>query len=197
MFMKRMAALMVMSLVLMAGMAYSADVSMKISGPGAVDATTIKAGQKVTFDVYITNEIERRGLSIGFKFYSPDSTIKSISHPADSGKGMDNTKGDVKSWGPYAGSKTFDVLNAAVTDNWDGTLPDVMGFMAHIMYKKYMPHENMKAYSMDVIVPNAGTLAVDSSFFEPGGNWMMVTEATEPEPHRPTWNGPYTFKVVK
>ncbi len=183
-------------LLLGASAAFSATVSMKISGPGKVNDSTIKAGEKVSFDVYITNEVDRQGLSVGFKFYSPDSTIKAIVHPADSGKGMENTKGDVKAYGQYEGHKMFDIMNAAVTENWDGQLPDVLGFMAHIMKKVYTKHDDMKAYSMDVVVPTAGTLVVDSSFFGSGGVWMMVTEPTM-DPHYPTWKGPYTFKVVK
>jgi hypothetical protein len=196
MFTKRIAVLAVLMLVLSAGMALSATVSMKISGPGKVNDSTIKAGEKVSFDVYIMNEIDRKGLSVGFKFFSPDSSIKQIKHPADSGKGMENTAGDVKSWGPYNGHDMFDLLNSAVSDDWDGKLPDNMGFMTHIMKKTYLKLDNMKAYSMDVIVPNPGTLVVDSSFFGSGGVWMMVTEATM-EPHIPEWKGPYKFKVVK
>jgi hypothetical protein len=183
-------------LMLSASAVFSATVSMKISGPGKVNDSTIKAGEKVSFDVYIANEIERQGISVGFKFFSPDSSIKSITHPADSGNGMDNTNGDVKSFGPYKGSAMFDIMNAAVSDNWDGQLPDVLGFMGHIMKKTYAKHDEMKAYSMDVIVPNSGTLVVDSSFFGSGGVWMMVTEPTQ-EPHWPAWKGPYKFKVVK
>ena len=183
-------------LVFSVSAASSATVSMKISGPGKVNDSTIKAGQKVSFDVYIVNEIDRQCLSVGFKFFSPDSSIKSITHPADSGKGMENTKGDVKAFGPYKGSEMFDIMNSAVSDNWDGQLPDVLGFMAHILKKKYVKHEEMKAYSIDVVVPNPGTLVVDSSFFGSGGVWMMVTEPTQ-EPHCPSWKGPYKFKVVK
>ncbi len=196
MFTKRIAVMTALALMLAAGMVYSADVSMKISGPGRVDDTTIKAGQKVTFDVYITNEIDRQGLSVGFKFFSPDSSIKEIKHPADSGKGMENTAGDAKAYGPYEGHTTFDIMNAFVTDNWDGQLPDVAGFMAHIMKKVYKAHETTKAYSIDLVVPTPGTLAVDSSFFGAGGVWMMVTDP-QMEPHQPAWKGPYTFKVVK
>ncbi len=195
MFTKRIAVMTALALMLAAGMVYSADVSMKISGPGKVNDSTIKAGEKVSFDVYISNEIDRQGLSVGFKWYSPDSTIKEIKHPADSGKGMENTNGDAKAYGPYEGHTTFDIMNAFVSEDWDGKLPDVAGFMAHIMKKSYKAHETMKAYSIDVIVPTPGTLAVDSSFFGTGGRWLMMTSPTSE--HTPSWKGPYTFKVVK
>jgi hypothetical protein len=39
-------------------MAASTDVTLKVSGPGAVDASTIKAGQPVSFDFYFANNAD-------------------------------------------------------------------------------------------------------------------------------------------
>lgn len=186
--------------VIFAATAMSSTVSIKLSGAGKVNDSTIKAGQKVSLDIYFDNEVPRMGLSLGFRIFSPDKSITTILHPADSGNGIEDSKGgvrgDIKGYNGFEDKAIFNLLNKAVITNWDGKLPDTMGIMTMVFGKIWKPQPVQKCYSIDIIVPTAGLIAVDSSFFPPGGRWMMVTEANKPE-HFPTWKGPYKYKVVK
>lgn len=180
------AALLVFSVV----SALASSVSMKISGPGAVDETTIKVGEKVTFDVYIENDGEYTFLNLGFKMTSPD--IKTVEHPADSGNGR-NARGDVKAFNGFEDASIFDMGGLHIVEkDWDGTMPELLGFGGLCVHNKYMPHENQKNMSFDLIFTEPGTFVVDSSFFPPMGIWMFAAPK-----HFPEWAGPYEFKVVK
>ena len=164
-------------------------ITMKLTGPGAVNDTTIKAGEKVALELHMSNKKPRRGISIGFKFTSPD--IKKIIHPADSGNGL-NKAGDVKGYNGWENKSVFDLTGVlAAEKDWDGMLPDTLGFGALVVKNTYEPHEMMKTLSIDLIVPTAGTLTIDSTFFPPGGNWQYGLGG------KPGWGGPYTFKVVE
>jgi len=174
----------------------STTVSMQLSGAGKVNDSTIKAGQKVSLDIYFDNEKPRMGLSLGFKISSPDKSIATIVHPADSGKGLDESAGDVKGYNGFEGKGIFDLLNKPVFSDWDGKLPDQMGFLTHVFKKTWAKQPVQKCYSIDLVVPTAGTIVIDSAFFPPGGKWILVTSAQQP-PDVPAWKGPYKFKVVK
>ncbi|MEK7775272.1 MAG: hypothetical protein AAB305_05255 [Candidatus Zixiibacteriota bacterium] len=170
--------------------AMAVEISMKISGPGAVNETTIKAGQKVSFDVYMANDSSWKGFSIGFQVKSP--TIKKVLHPADSGKGI-NARGDVKGYNGFQDKSIWDLSGVFVVDTlWNGTLPDTLGFGGICVKASYLPHPLQKNLSFDLIFPEAGIVVVDSSFYPPGGQWLFAL----PE-HHPTWKGPYKFTVVK
>ena len=174
------------------GQSFEPDGSMivfKLSGPGAVNDSTIKAGEKVSFDIWMSNLKPRRGLSVGFKLTSDD--IKEVIHPADSGKGL-NKRGDVKGHNGWHDKSIFDFTGVLPAEkDWDGILPDTLGFGALVVKSSYEPHDMMKTLSFDLIVPTPGTLHVDSTYFPPGGNWQYGLGG------RPGWGGPYTFKVVK
>ena len=170
--------------------AMAVEISMKISGPGAVDETTIKAGQKVSFDVYMVNEANWSGFSIGFQMKS--STIKTVVHPADSGHGI-NRRGDVKGYNGFQDQSIWDMQGVFVVDTaWTGTLPDTLGFGGIAVKSTYAPHPLQKNLSFDMIFPETGTIVVDSSFWPPGGQWLFAL----PE-HHAIWKGPYKFTVVK
>ncbi|MFZ1685281.1 MAG: hypothetical protein WAU88_14285, partial [Candidatus Zixiibacteriota bacterium] len=94
------------ALLTSAGMA--ASVKMKLSGPGKVNDSTIKAGQKVALDIYLSNEKVHMGLSMGFKISSPDGTIKTVVHPVDSAKGTEGYNGIEGSKGDIKGSNGFE-----------------------------------------------------------------------------------------
>jgi len=176
--------------LLLASLATAAGtISMKLSGPGAVDETTIKAGEKVSFDLYFSNDAVRRGISVGFKMTSDN--ITEIVHVADSGKGL-NEHGDIKGYNGWEGKAVFDFTGVIVAPHsWEGTLPDTIGFAGIVIKKRWQPQELTKQLSWDVIVPDTGTIVVDSTFFPPGGDWMYDNEEL------PGWEGPYEFKVVK
>jgi hypothetical protein len=176
------------------GSALGASVSMKISGPGAVNDTTIKAGEKVFFDIYVVNDTIFTGFSLGFAIKSP--TIKTIIHVPDSGNGL-NRNGDVKGYNGWEDKSIWDFAGVMVAEqsDWDGVLPELLGIGGICIKKDYMPHELMKVLSFEAIIPEPGVITVDSSFFPPGGTWMF---AGSPGPVvTPEWGGPYTFKVVK
>jgi hypothetical protein len=182
--------------LLLSSAAMASSVKMKLSGPGRVNDTTIKAGTKVALDIYLSNEKSHMGLAMGFKFKSPDGSIKTITHPVDSGNGIEGSKGDIVGFNGFESKALFDLLNQAVPTDWDGKLPDVVGFLLHGFKKRWQPMEDTKAYSIMFTVPTPGTLVVDSSFFPPGGVWIATNENGGPS-DTPTWGGPYKFKVVK
>lgn len=175
--------------------ALATSVKMKLSGPGKVNDSTIKAGQKVDLDIYLTNDSTHLGISIGFKLTSPDNSIKTVIHPVDSGKGLNGFNGDIKGFGPYADRTIFDLLNQVVPTDWDGKLPDLMGILTCGFKKSWEPMPETKAYSIELIVPDAGILKVDSAFFPPGGTWLVTKKNAAAA--APAWGGPYKFKVVK
>ena len=122
--------------VIFAATAMSSTVSIKLSGAGKVNDSTIKAGQKVSLDIYFDNEVPRMGLSLGFRIFSPDKSITTILHPADSGNGIEDSKGgvrgDIKGYNGFEDKAIFNLLNKAVITNWDGKLPDTMGIMTMV-----------------------------------------------------------------
>lgn len=162
---------------------------VRLSGPGAVNDSTVKAGEKFALDLYMSNEKPRRGISIGFKFTSDD--IERIVHPADSGNGL-NPNGDVKGHNGWQDKSVFDLTGVlAAIKNWDGVLPDTLGFGALVIKNSYEPHEMQKQISVDLIVPTPGTLTIDSTYFPPGGAWQYGMG------DKPGWGGPYHLKVIE
>ncbi len=170
------------------------SVSMKISGPGAVNDTTIKAGEQVSVDIYVATDTVFNGFSFGFSIESP--SIKSITHVPDSSKGL-NRNGDVKGYNGWEDTTLWDFQGVfAIESDWEGQLPELIGFGGVSFKKDYRPHDLMKVLSFDIVLPDTGMITVDSSFFPPGGKWMFAgaptTKIVEPQ-----WGGPYKFKVIK
>jgi hypothetical protein len=184
-----------MLLVLLAGSAWAeSSVSMKISGPGAVNDSTIKAGETVFIDIYTANDKERLGVSFGFTLKSED--IKQIVHVADSAGGI-NESGNVKGYNLWDGKGIFDVTGVMAPEiDWNGELPDLIGFAGAVAKQRYNPHEEHQVLGIGIMVPTAGTLVIDSAFFPPGGYWKWIS-ADSKEGEMPKWNGPYSFTVVK
>ena len=183
-------------LLVMATISHAATVSMKLSGPGAVNDSTIKAGEKVSFDVYIENDATRLGFTLGFKMTSDD--IKKVVHVADSGNGL-NELGDLKGHNGFHDASIWDIFGVmAVESDWDGVLPDTVGFGGLATKAGYAAGKMEKKLSWECVVPEAGTLVVDSCFFPPGGKWLFSSPADIADSaYTPGWLGPYKFKVVK
>lgn len=170
--------------------ANAASVSLGLSGPGAVNDSTIKVGEKVSIDIILENDSVYAGFTLGFSLSSPD--IAEVIHVADTAGGA-NERGDVKGYGGFEDRSIWDLAGLFVVErDWDGKLPDLLGFGGVCVKQRYNAHEKGKRMSFDLIVPEAGTLVIDSAFFPPGGNWMY-----SPPAHEPDWDGPYNFKVVK
>lgn len=168
----------------------SASVSLKISGAGAINDSTIKAGKKVTVELHGSNDTVRSGFTMGFAITS--KSIKNIVHVSDSGNGI-NKAGDVKGYNGWQDKSVWDFGGVFVVEtDWDGKLPDLIGFGGLCVKKQYDTHDESKLLSFDIIVSEAGTIVIDSAFFPPGGRWLY-----SPPPHQPEWGGPYEFKVVK
>lgn len=180
------------ALVLLSASAGAATVAMKISGPGAVNDSTIKAGEKVSFDIYFATEKELKGFSAGFRFFSPD--IAKMTHVSDTAKGLSKA-GDIKGHNGWNDKSLWDFLNMAVPKNWDGDLPDTIGFIEAVAKKTYGPHKDMKVASITAIFSEPGTLMVDSTFYPPGGSWKIILG--DRKDAFPAWKGPYKWKVVK
>jgi hypothetical protein len=169
-------------------------ISLGLSGPGAVNDTTIKAGQPVSVDIYWENkDPDRRGFTTGFRVFSP--TIKNIVHVTDSGKGI-NPQGDLKAFGGWEGTATWDFSGIRVVPtNWDGALPDTIGFGGLRAKVQYDAHPRKKVLSWTMVVPEAGQIMVDSTFYRPGGVWAIADPSGNEIP--PVWKGPYKFTVIK
>ncbi|MDH4157525.1 MAG: hypothetical protein OEW00_09660 [candidate division Zixibacteria bacterium] len=196
--MKKVAILLTGFLVLtLAAAAFSATaVSMKVTGPGVVNDTTLKAGEKVSFDIYTTTDTLRTGFTLGFTIKSSD--IKKVVHVSDSGKGL-NANGDIKGYNGWQDKSIWDLQGVfAVERDWDGQLPDLIGFggvAVKIGYRKEV--EPSKKLSFELVVPETGTLVVDSAFFPPGGEWIFSAPEEIELLHVPAWDGPHKFKIVK
>jgi hypothetical protein len=178
-------------------------ISVGISGPGAVNDSTIKIGQPVSVDIYWTNkDDDRRGFTTGFRVFS--ETIKSIRHWPDSGKDYTlpdssigiSESGDIRAHAGWEGTKVWDFTGIRLVPiDWDGNLPDTIGFGGLVVKNRYGAHEMKKVLSWTMVVPQAGTIVVDSSFFRPGGIWAVV--GPDGIEMKPVWGGPYKFKVVE
>ncbi len=164
-------------------------VTLKLSGDGAINDSTIAVGKKVSVDVYVKNEGTFKGMSLGFKLESDN--IKKVLHPSDSANGV-NKNGDVKAYNGWQDKSVWDLGFFIAPTDWDGVLPDLLGFGGVGMFKEYKPHENKKMLSFDLIFEEAGTITIDSAFFKPSGRWMFAEPKTPP-----IWDGPYTFTVKK
>jgi hypothetical protein len=171
-------------------------VKMKVSGPGVINDSTLKAGEKVSFEIYSCNDTLRTGMSLGFVFKSPD--IKAVKHIIDSGKGL-NPRGDIKGYNGWQDKSVWDMQGmAAVERDWDDALPELIGFGAVAVKQGYKPEAEMThKLSIEMIVPTPGTLIVDSAFFPPGGEWIFASPEYIAKPVTPKWSGPYKFSVVK
>ena len=181
--------LLILSLCLSTSAFSGTSVSLKLSGDGAVNDSTITAGKKVSVDVYMENEGTFKGMSLGFVINSKD--IKKVIHPTDSANGI-NKNGDVKAFNGWEDKSVWDLGFFIAPTDWDGILPDNLGFGGASMFKEYKPHKLQKMLSFDLIFEEAGTFTIDSSFFKPSGRWLLAEPKTAP-----AWSGPYTFTVKK
>jgi len=180
----------VLVLLLLTYVASASSVMVKLSGPGAVNDSTIRAGEPVSFDLYFENDAQYRGFSLGFKITSSD--INSVIHVPDSGNGL-NKRGDIKGYNGWHDKSIWDLGGVYVVEsNWDGQLPELIGFGGICVKQNYEKHDWAKNLSMDMIFNDPGTIVIDSSFFPPTGKWMYA-----PPNHYPTWYGPYKFNVIK
>lgn len=182
--------LLLLSLCVTASAFSATSVSLKLSGDGAVNDSTIAVGKKVSVDIYLENEGTFTGMTLGFRIFSDN--IKKIIHASDSSNGL-NSHGDVKGFNGWQDKSVWDMggVYIAPTD-WDGILPDLLGIGGVCLKKVYAPHKLEKKLSFDLIIEEAGTFVIDSGFFKPAGRWLMASPATAPQ-----WNGPYTFNVKK
>ena len=150
----------------LAAMSAAGEGTMKLSGPGTVDATTIKAGEPVSIDIYIRNDSLYTGFSMGFSMTSKD--MKNIIHVADSAGGINET-GDIKGYNGWEDKSIWNFGLFAVEKDWDGELPELLGFGGLCVQREYQPHESHKCLSIDMIFPEPGTIVIDSAFYPPGG----------------------------
>lgn len=177
---------------MLCGAAFGASVSVGVSGKGAVNDSTVIAGEPFSVDVYVANDSIQRGFTLGFKLKSEN--IKSIVHVADSGKGL-SSKGDVKGHNGWQDKSIWDLNGIFVVEsNWDGNLPDTIGFGGVCVKQQYAPHEKLKCLSMDLIAPTEGTLVIDSSFWSPSGIWIFAGE--NQTARIPKWGGARKVKVI-
>jgi hypothetical protein len=172
-----------------------AEIKVKISGAGAINDSTIKAGEKVFLDVYLASDKPHRGMTFGLKLSSPD--IKNVVHVADSGNGL-NKNGDIKGLNGWQDKSVWDLgFWISAKSDWDGTLPDFVGVGGATVKQRLEPQDFTKHLSLEMIVPEPGTLVVDSTFFPPAGKWKFSEKDQSGRDEVPAWKGPYKFKVVK
>jgi len=178
-----------LALMLIAGSSMAGSIAVKLSGPGAVNDSTIKAGENVFFDLYWANDTIRKGFMVGFELSSED--IGEVIHVFDSTGGLNNN-GDVKGHNGFENKSIFDLFGIKAPEvDWNGKLPDVIGMGGVVVKQRYRPHEEMKCISWELIVPTPGTLSIDSTFWAPGGYWKYDNGEL------PQWGGPYYFTVIE
>jgi hypothetical protein len=182
-------------LVFAVASAMATGVTMKLAGKGAVNETTIKAGEPVSVEIILDNDTVFTGFTMGFKLTSPN--LKEIVHVADSNGGL-NEAGDIKGYNGWHDQSVWDLNGVFVREtDWDGQLPDTIGFGGLSVKQKYTAHEPERKLSFDIMVPTTGTLVIDSAFFPPGGKWLYSAPARIGPSLAPKWGGPYKFEVVK
>ncbi len=182
-------------LILVAGSAFADGIKMKVSGPGVVNDSTLKAGEIVSFDIYCQTDVKRTGFTIGFSIKSPD--IKTVIHVSDTGLAL-NENGDVKGYGGWEDKSVWDFAGVfAVERDWDGNLPDLLGFGGLSIKKGYEDAEFGKKLSLEMIIPETGTLVIDSAYYPPGGKWLFSSPPRIAQQGAPDWGGPYKYKVIK
>ena len=174
--------LVVIGLLLLAVSAAAENsVTMKVSGPGVINDSTLKVGEKVTFEIYTSTDTTRTGFTLGFALKSDDI----------------NANGDIKGYAGWQDKSVWDLAGVfAVERDWDGRVPELIGFGGISVKKHYHKElEPTMKLSFDVIIPEAGTLVVDSSFFPPGGGWFYSAPKHIELLTSPKWDGPHVFKV--
>ena len=182
----------VLAVLLMCGTASAISISAGVSGKGAVNDSTVIAGEPFSVDIFFVNDSIQRAFTIGFKMTSDN--IKQVVHVVDSGKGL-STKGDIKGHNGWEDKSIWDLNGLFVVEtNWDGALPDTIGFGGVCIKQAYNPHEKMRCLSWDMVVPNEGTFVVDSSFWPPSGIWIFAGD--DQASRAPAWGGPRKIKVV-
>ncbi|HEX2897744.1 MAG TPA: hypothetical protein VHP63_06825 [candidate division Zixibacteria bacterium] len=182
----------VIAVLFMCGSVSAISISVGVSGKGVVNDSTVIAGEPFSVDVFFVNDSIQRAFTIGFKMTSEN--IKQIVHVVDSGKGL-STKGDIKGHNGWEDKSIWDLNGLFVVEtNWDGALPDTIGFGGVCIKQAYNPHEKMKCLSWDVVVPTEGTFAVDSSFWPPSGIWIFAGDYEAVR--TPVWGGPRKIKVI-
>lgn len=180
---------------IVAGPTPAAEVKMQLSGPGVVDATTVRAGQPFTVEIMFVNDTIRTGFTMGFSLKSSD--LKTVVHVADTAGGL-NELGDIKGHNGWQDKSVWDLGGIyAVERDWDGDLPELIGFGGVCIKKRYTAHDWAKQLSFDLMIPETGTLVIDSSFYPPGGKWLFSSPQRIAPPEAPKWHGPYTIKVIK
>ncbi|HOD67688.1 MAG TPA: hypothetical protein PKW75_10230 [candidate division Zixibacteria bacterium] len=186
----------VAAVLLCAGLGSAGTVGVKLSGDGVLNDTTVKAGLPVSVDFYIENDSLFTGFAFGFALTSPDSSVKRVIHVADSGNGL-NPAGDIKGFNGWQDQSVWNFGGVyAVESDWNGEMPELLGFGGLCVQNEYKPHPYQKVLSFRMIVPETGLMQVDSAFYPPGGYWMLATpnpDATQ----EPAWKGPLVFRVVK
>lgn len=179
--------------------AWATGISVKISGQGAVNDSTIKAGQLVSLDFYFENDREWSGFSSSYKLSSP--SIKKVIHPVDTLVESLSKTGDVRGHNGWQDKSVWDFGFYTPRPDWDGELPEVFGFAGLTVKSRYKPHAKMKTLSVDLIFPETGVIVLDTAFFPPGGvQKMAISDPKLPGGKlsaTPKWGGPYKFKVVK
>lgn len=182
----------VFAVLFVCGTAFGTTISLSISGKGAINDSTIAAGEPVSLDLYFENERVHRGFTMGFKMVSDD--IKKIVHVSDSGNGV-NPNGDFKAYNGWQDKSIWDMNGIYLVEcDWNGILPDTIGLGGICVKQSYKPHEKKKCLSFDIMVPTTGTFVFDSCFFPPSGIWVLVGDDNEGYP--PIWGGPFKISVV-
>lgn len=173
-----------------------ASVALKLSGEGAVNDSTIKAGTPVAIDVYMTNDTARQAFTLGFKFVS--KSIKTLIHPAADSAAPNrietNKRGDVRGFEGWQDKSIWDFGGVYVVEkDWDGVMPELLGFGGIAVKQGLQPiAKPTRILSINLVVPDTGRFVVDSAFYPPGGAWLITPPSVAPK-----WSGPYSFKVVK
>lgn len=175
-------------------------ISMKLSGPGVVNDSTVKAGQKVSLDIYSENNEEWQGITFTFKMTSP--TIKKVEFPSDS-TGI-NERGNVHGFNGWQDKSIWDLFVKVPEYELNGELPEVFGVGAAVVKNKYKSHPKQKILSFDVRFTETGAVIIDSTSIPGNGGsvWKVarsprVTPVGKESQEPVKWNGPVRFKVVK
>ncbi|MFQ5606832.1 MAG: hypothetical protein ACE5GA_02710 [Candidatus Zixiibacteriota bacterium] len=129
----------------------------------------------LTYTISARSDSLQVAAAIGFVIYSPDNSISTVQVDGISMLG---------DWGPPTGYWTFS--GGLLNTNLDGVLPEFLltGGVQGVLLGGFQEPEFVDIFSFQVRPDvTSGTLCVDSSFFHPSGDWLMVPGGP------PVWHG--------
>jgi len=140
---------------------------------------------------FSTEDVNRLGMSIPLKFYSPDNSITSVIHNDIGGYGPFNSIEELNGFDEDDENEFWEMLNQFETSEFDGYLPDVINYT--IAGSAGLPSGlgDQLYFQFNLTIEQEGIICLDScDYLNDTYDWLF--EAPSPDFH-----GPYCWNVVE